>query len=139
MRGHPGIARGRDQPVRRFDGRRRIAGGDQPFDLDERRGRVHADPSGLAEEEVERLICPLGDQAQRLDRRFCLSRLNEIDRGPADVVARDLAKAETAFQARLLHAARPDLHPTPAAPAAAGGDVLLPPRTTRFGCVQKRV
>src|SRR6266704_4686864 len=67
-------------------------------------------------EEVEWVTRPVGDQLEGLDRRLCLAGLHEVDGGPADVLAGDLAQAEPSLLAGLLDRARPDLDaPTPPA------------------------
>ena len=132
-----GNGRGGDHPLPGFHRCRRVAGCDQTLDLGQRRRRIGADGLGLAEEEVQRLVGPLGDQPQRFDRRLRLAGLHEVDGRPADVVACHLAETEAAFQACLLDAPRPYLHATPTTPAAAGDGFLLPPRAIRFGWVRK--
>src|SRR6266704_6564888 len=87
-------------------------------------------------EEVEWVTRPVGDQLEGLDRRLCLAGLHEVDGGPADVLAGDLAQAEPSLLAGLLDRARPDLDaPTPPATAARGG-LPLPSRAVRLGCAR---
>ena len=68
------------------------------------------------QKEVEGMTRAVGDQLEGLDRRLCLAGLHEVDRGPADVLASDLAQAEPSLLASLLDGARPDLD-APAPPA----------------------
>ena len=71
------------------------------------------------EEEIDRAAGPLGDQLERLARRLGFARLDEVDRGPADVASRHLAEAEAGLLACLFDRTRSDLHTTsPAATAA---------------------
>src|SRR5207247_8828075 len=74
---------------------------EQPFHLRDPdrgalRGRVDF------EEEVERTPGPLSNELEGLARGLGLARLDEVDGGPADVVAGHLAQAEARFDARLL-------------------------------------
>src|SRR5256886_4438601 len=83
------------------------------------------------QEEVDRTAGPLVDQLEGLAGRLGFPGLDEVDRGPADVVSRDLAEAEPGLLACLLDRTRPDLDAaTPAATAARGG-LPLPARAIR--------
>src|SRR5260370_19668133 len=118
-----------------------LAGGDdagvvpdreQALQLADPGSGVLVDSAGPCQEEVERLTRPLGDELEGLHRRLGFACLDEVDRGPADVVPRDLTEAEAGQGSRLFDRTGPDLE-TAAAPAtAARGGLPLPSRAVRL-------
>jgi hypothetical protein len=96
-----------------------VSCGDQPFDLSNGHRRRPLCARGN-QEIVQRPAGAVGNQPKGFHRRLGLARLDKVDRGPADIPARDLAKAEAGFEARLLSGSRLDLNANPAPTTARG-------------------
>ncbi len=104
-----------------------IPGHDQPFELRRAGAGTGLHRAWPAQEVVQRPAGALRNQLQGLHRGLGLSGFDEVDRGAADLVARDLPEAQTGFCPRLLDGARLDLDAA-AAPTTARGRLPNLPR-----------